>query len=375
MKVQLLHPFSAKAIGLNEEDLYFSHSQPHEKALLKLQSEGYKVSIEYFTGNVLPYSKEIKGIKKHFWPISNFYKAKHVWRRQHSFFHYLINVFKPSDVTIINMSGHGSKYIFKLAKLLKNKQKPYIAMIGGLNMSTQGAALRYYQEAHHIIVHTTAQKNDLLSYVGFKNLDIRVLPLGVDTTIFKPFEGRNSDCISLLYVGRISRLKQIEFAIKATSYLIVNQNKHVVLQIVGPKSDTDYYNELVKLISDLNISKSVIFKENLEQVKLIPFYQMADLLLLPSAHESFGMVMVEAMSCGTPVAALKGAGGPDEIIENGINGILSTPENYNNAILNYFKNKEQQLEIAKNARAKVLKEYSIEATFQVLKSSVEDALK
>ena len=102
---------------------------------------------------------------------------------------------------------------------------------------------------------------------------------------------------------------------------------------------------------------------------------MADLLLLPSAHESFGMVMVEAMSCGTPVAALKGAGGPDEIIENGINGILSTPENYNNAILNYFKNTKVQIELSKQARLKVLNAYSLNTTINVLKTSVEDALK
>lgn len=68
--ISLLHPFSAKAIGLSERDIFFSHSKPHEKALLKLQKEGYEVSIDYFTGSLLPFTKKIGDIKKRFWPIT-----------------------------------------------------------------------------------------------------------------------------------------------------------------------------------------------------------------------------------------------------------------------------------------------------------------
>jgi len=372
--ISLLHPFSAKAIGLEEGDLYASHSKPHELALVALQKEGYAVSIDYFTGKRIPYKKKLNTITKRFWSVTYpWFKKRHVWRKQKSIFHYLYNILNAPDLTIINMSGHVSPYCFKLAALLIKKKKPYIAMIGGLHMSMTGNALNYYQNAEHLIVHTNLQKKELQKNKDFQKLDIRVLPLGIDIEKFKPIKTKKGN--NLLYVGRISRLKQLEIAIEAVAKLVENKIDDARLIIIGPKSDTNYFKELKELIIKLNIEKNVIFKGVITHDKLISFYQNADILLLPSAHESFGMVMIESMACGTPVTALKGAGGPDEIIKDTVDGLLSTPQNYALAILNYFKNKEQQLVISKNARTKVLEEYSIDATYQVLKSSVEDALK
>ena len=306
--ISLFHPFSAKAIGLSENDLVYSHSKPHEKALLKLQEEGNKVSIDYFTGGVFPFSKKINGMSKRFWPITKpLVMNRHGWRRQHSFFHYWHSFFTPPDLTIINMSGHGSPFCFKLAKMLVKKQKPYIAMIGGIHISYDLRAKTYYENAHHIIVHTEVQKRQLLQNEVFKNLNIRVMPLGIDTSIFIPKE-KTSNSIELLFVGRISRLKQIELCLETLAFLIESQSRKVTLTIVGPVSDELYFSELKALAIQLQIPEKVDFVGSVEQSKLVPYYQKANLLLLPSAHESFGMVMVEAMSCGTPVVALKGSG-------------------------------------------------------------------
>ena len=103
----------------------------------------------------------------------------------------------------------------------------------------------------------------------------------------------------------------------------------------------------------INIENHVDFVGSVNQSELVPYYQKAQLLLLPSAHESFGMVMVEAMACGTPVAALSGAGGPDEIVVNGENGILATKENFSEKVLIYLKSETQQEKFQKQARLNV----------------------
>ena len=53
MKISLLHPFSAEAIGIKESDLYYSHSKSQELALQKLQNDGYNIYIDYFTQRYL----------------------------------------------------------------------------------------------------------------------------------------------------------------------------------------------------------------------------------------------------------------------------------------------------------------------------------
>ena len=272
------------------------------------------------------------------------------------------------------MSGHGSPFCFKLAKMLVKKQKPYIAMIGGIHISYDLRAKTYYENAHHIIVHTEVQKRQLLQNEVFKNLNIRVMPLGIDTSIFIPKE-KTSNSIELLFVGRISRLKQIELCLETLAFLIESQSRKVTLTIVGPVSDELYFSELKALAIQLQIPEKVDFVGSVEQSKLVPYYQKANLLLLPSAHESFGMVMVEAMSCGTPVVALKGSGGPDEIVENGINGILTSKDKYADKVLDYFQTKELNFNLSKNARHLVEQKWSLAQTEAALRSSINEVFR
>lgn len=368
--ISLLHPFSAKASGLKENDLYFSHSKPQERAMLKMQEQGYKVSIDYFTGNILPYSTIANGIRKRFWPVTKpLLRSRHVWLRQFSLVHYINCYFFTSDLTIINMSGHGSKYCFKLAKLLRKKGKPYIAMIGGVHLSTEGQAKEYFQNAHHLIVHTEIQKKQMLLMDTFKDLNIQVMPLGIATQVFVPKPKDNLN-IELLFVGRVSRLKQIELCLEAVFFLRKNQNKNVKLNIIGPVSDVDYLMELKALLAELKLTDCVDFVGMVKYKDLVPYYQMADLLLLPSAHESFGMVMVEAMACGTPVIALKGSGGPDEIVEDGINGILASKATFSERTLEFVESQEIQKQLGENARIIVEQKWSLLQTELALKNSL-----
>ncbi|WP_242155169.1 glycosyltransferase family 4 protein [Aestuariivivens sediminis] len=368
--ISLLHPFSAQAIGLKETDLYCNHSKPHENALKYLSKLGYSTSISYFTGGFLPFTKNVEGVKKMFFPVTTpLFANRHKWRKQDSLFHYLSTVICPPDLTIINMSGHGSNYVFKLGELLKKKGKAYVAMIGGLNVSANPLAIQYYQQAQCVVVHTEVQKRNLEALSEFKNLDIRVVPLGVDTSLFKPSESKPKD-LRLLYVGRISRLKQIEKAIEAIVYIKSEQRVDCHLTIIGFISDTGYYQELKKMVELNALHDCVTFMGPLNQKDLIPYYQNASLLLLPSKHESFGMVMIEAMACGTPVVALKNTGGPDEIIESGVNGYLCSPEDYSVEVFDVLTSRTLH-KMAMNARFSVLNKWSLDYTKDCFKSLIE----
>ncbi|WP_169578126.1 glycosyltransferase family 4 protein [Salinimicrobium xinjiangense] len=207
----------------------------------------------------------------------------------------------------------------------------------------------------------------------FKNLDIRVFPLGVDCNIFKPRVKKNEDP-KLLYVGRIVELKGIHLAIDAVKKLVTNGFIDAHFDIIGPISAKPYFAFLEQLIVELQLERNVRFLGEMEHSELIPFLQKADLFTLPSNKETFGMVMIEAMACGTPVVAINDSGGPVDVIEHWKNGILTTPEDFSEDVLKYFKNEESQVELPKRAREKVEASYSLNATYQALEDSVDSVL-
>lgn len=372
IKVSLFHPFSAKAIGLSESDILFYHSKPHTAALKSINDfdSRYCFTVDYFTSSWYKKEKKVDGVIKRFWTISDLTFNKHRWRRQASNSHYNFYKNNTPDITLINMSGHGSPYVFKLAKLIKENKKNYIAMIGGLHMAYNSDALDYYKNAHHILVHTNFQKEDLLKKEPFSHLDIRVLPLGIDTNIFKPNEKVIDSDHVISYVGRISRLKQVELAIKAVAFCIERGLKNTILNIIGPVSDPVYHRELINLAKEYKCQNNVYFLGSLTQENLITYYQKSTLLVLPSVHESFGIVIIEAMACGVPVVALKGAGGPDDIITNKADGILTTKNLYASEVLNLLKNDDILNKMSINACKTVKEHFSFSKTVTVLHDSL-----
>ena len=207
----------------------------------------------------------------------------------------------------------------------------------------------------------------------FSNLDIRVLHLGIDTDLFKPSAEDRIEYFNLLYVGRLSRLKQIEVAIDTIVFLKNNKIK-CKLNIIGPISDEVYYKELLKRVEENKCTDSIEFLGSKSNLELVSYYQKSHLLLFPSAHESFGMVMTEAMACGVPVVALKGAGGPDEVVTNGIDGILTNKDSFSHDVLEILKSNEKLTSYSKAARLKILNKFSLSVTTNELKKSIQDAL-
>ena len=111
---------------------------------------------------------------------------------------------------------------------------------------------------------------------------------------------------------------------------------------------------------------------------IFPFYsidQKADLLLFPSKHESFGMVAVEAMACGTPVVALQGSGGPDEIINDGLNGVLSPQLKYSKVVFELISNQDRLKKLSHQCRLDVIENWSQLKTSQLMRKSIESVFK
>jgi glycosyltransferase involved in cell wall biosynthesis len=108
----------------------------------------------------------------------------------------------------------------------------------------------------------------------------------------------------LLFVGRLVKVKNLNFLIEVFSQYLLN-NKNVVLILIG---DGDKKSELKELVSKLKIQDNIIFAGRFENEELYAWYRIADYFILPSTSETFGAVVNESLIAGVPVICSNLAG-------------------------------------------------------------------
>ncbi|MHB8104799.1 MAG: glycosyltransferase [Dehalococcoidales bacterium] len=183
------------------------------------------------------------------------------------------------------------------------------------------------QDCQRIIVATEQEKNDLVHYYNAIPVKVGVVPCGVNMELFKPMDktsarqtlGLKEDKI-LLFVGRIDPLKGIDKLIKTIPLLKTDETLKLVV-VGGDENSRTELDELKKLAATLNIQDSVDFRGLVKQEQLPYFYSAADVCVVPSYYESFGMVPLEALACGTPVVATD-VGDLKNIIKPGETGCI-----------------------------------------------------
>ena len=135
LRVRLIHPFTARSIGWSDESKLPSlHSAPHVRALRSMAASGsVEATVTYFTDGPARSRSEIDGLTYEFWPRSRRRGGHHDrYRAEWSHAQLAREIARPADVTILNLSGHGSGFARAVASGLHRRRRPYVAMIGGL---------------------------------------------------------------------------------------------------------------------------------------------------------------------------------------------------------------------------------------------------
>ncbi|MFZ5923130.1 MAG: glycosyltransferase [Chloroflexota bacterium] len=195
---------------------------------------------------------------------------------------------------------------------------------------------RVLKMADRIVAATLAEQAQLQWLYKADLSKVVIIPPGVDISRFYPippdeakqYLGLKADERMVLFVGRIEPLKGVETLIRAMSRLRMNEftGQHPVhLAIIGGDPDvsrdemTGEMTRLQSLCRELCMDRMVLFLGKRSQDTLSYYYSAADLLVMPSHYESFGMVALEAMACGTPVIASQ-VGGLAFLIQDGVTG-------------------------------------------------------
>ena len=204
---------------------------------------------------------------------------------------------------------------------------------------------RAVRESAAVTAASEIELGELLDLYDAEREKLHIIPCGVDPDLFRPVRqadarealGRDQCERIVLFVGRIEQIKGIDVLLRALGLLFFRRpdlRSDLCLLVVGGAldpdddgSETEKIHELRRLVHEHRMEANVSFVGSLDQQRLALFYAAADVCAVPSLTESFGLVALEAMACGTPVVGTR-VGGLQKLIEHGVSGLLVPAGDY-----------------------------------------------
>ncbi|RBY82357.1 D-inositol-3-phosphate glycosyltransferase [Blastococcus sp. TF02A-26] len=189
-------------------------------------------------------------------------------------------------------------------------------------------------EADRLIANTEDEAAQLVRHYGADPRRTLVVPPGVDLDRFRPGDrsaarravGLPDDAVVLLFVGRIQPLKAPDLLLETAARMLADDpalRDRLRVQVVGAPSGSglEAPRQLQELAVSLGIADLVRFLPPQPPDRLAEHYRAADVAVVPSHNESFGLVALEAQACGTPVVAAA-VGGLPTAVRDGFSGVL-----------------------------------------------------
>lgn len=292
-------------------------------------------------------------------------------------FYLLKHLEKDLCSDLIHIQGYHSLLSLEIALICRIKKIPFVF---SPHFSPQGQNLKFgkvffkiykpvggliFKWAQRIICASQFEANTIKNEFRIKNETIEVIPHGVEKLELRTRKHNNKK-VSLLFVGVLLELKGVQYLLHTVHYLKNHCKKDISLTIVG---SGEYEPILKKLSYDLSIEEQVIWYSNLFGEELYTKYKEADVLLLLSRSENYGIVIAEALALGTPCIVSKTTALNEFLDESGCFGIDYPPniEILSNLIIEICENNAQVDSVSKKIRTwkEVAKDYQ-EVYYEVL---------
>ncbi|MCG2829229.1 glycosyltransferase family 4 protein [Methanothermobacter sp. K4] len=291
--------------------------------------------------------------------------------------HFISRILKEENFDIINAHMPVPFYADMSAIVSKRAGVPFVLTYHNDVVKNRGPLSLISSLYNHTLLQITLRAADRIitpSPYVYNESDIMkefskklvLIPPGVDPELYSPSEGSamieyglNKESKSILFVGSMNRghtHKGVEILLKAFSR-IESDETYLILAGTG-----DMIPEYKKIAESLGIGDRTIFTGFINEESLIELYRLSSLLVLPtiSVAEGFGMVLIEANACGTPVIGSE-VGGIKYVVRDGETGILVPPGDpvaLANAITRLLDNEELAAKMGSNGRKMVMKNYT-----------------
>ncbi|HEY9767303.1 MAG TPA: glycosyltransferase family 1 protein [Coleofasciculaceae cyanobacterium] len=227
------------------------------------------------------------------------------------------------------------------------------------------------ETADLVIATSPQEKEHMRSLVSTKG-NIKVIPCGTDVSAFGSISteaartklGLQPEDKVVLYVGRFDPRKGIETLVRAVGQSKVREQQNLKLIIAGGstpgRKDGKERERIESIVNELGLQDITTFPGLVNHQDLIYYYAAADVCVVPSHYEPFGLVAIEAMASGTPVVASE-VGGLKYTVVDEVTGLLAPPQEeqaFASAISQILSNPSWCQQLGKNARERVESKFS-----------------
>ncbi|MGB5758119.1 MAG: glycosyltransferase [Acidimicrobiales bacterium] len=182
--------------------------------------------------------------------------------------------------------------------------------------------------ADAVLANATAEAEQLIEYYDADPTRIEIVPPGVDHALFSPgnqagarWALETNDDPLLVFIGRIQPLKGVDIAVEALARVRRSDARLWIVGGASGKGGGAEVDRIRSLIDDLGLTERVRFIPPQPHHLLSTYYRAADICLVPSRSESFGLVALEAAACGVPTVA-SAVGGLLTLVDHGHSGYL-----------------------------------------------------
>lgn len=284
-----------------------------------------------------------------------------------------LNIAKESDV--YHAHGIWGLTMHQIVKNARKQEKPYVVSVRGMlepwsmqqSRLKKNLAMFLYQHKdlkNAACIHATAlSEAESIRNLGYKN-PIAVIPNGIDLSEY-PLKDKENELRdrkkTLLFLSRIHPKKGIEILLEVWKNIPKQNKKDWQIEIAG-NGEESYIKELNNKIIKLGLQDCVKIIGPQFGNEKIETYHRADLFVLPTYSENFGMVVAEALSCGVPVITTKGTPWGDlELYESG-SWIDIGIESLKDCLEEYLMKSNSELQqMGQNGRQLIEDKYSIQS--------------
>ena len=357
----------------------------------KLVERGHSVTV--YTSDILDENhridtsyQNIEGVEVYYFKNLSLFAAKRRLYITPSLVSAVRNNIGSFDV--VHIHGNRTAQSPLIHYFLKKKKVPYVVQAHGGLPSFSGYGLKWLydlffgysllKDASRVIAVTDVEMKQYFS-LGLPKGRVELISNGVDLSeyvdlpqrgAFREKFGISSDEQLILYLGRINKIKGVDVLVKAFSSA-VKKIRNLKLILAGP--DDGFLTVVKGLIKALNIDSSVLIVGPLYGQEKLAAYVDADVYILPSCYEIFGMTILESLACGTPVILMENCGIAKYFADK-VGLAVKEPSMLEGAILKIFENKQLR-EVFKNNCQETIKKFDLNKPISELEDVYESVQK